>query len=1314
MTRLQLLLLLFSVLGLPALVPAQPSGRGATDLLRQAEEKVREGDFQEAERLYLQGLGSADPSVRRQSYDQVLAFYTRMGRPDRAIQTGLHYEKWLQAVNDRARRRELQLQLGEWLFTLGHWRESASRLEQVLSDPDALEQLPATRLLNGLIALARGAENRNAREKALGYWLRVEKLAQTRLRDVRPPLSLTQRVECSWLLDDSYRSQKLPARGLECLEPLLPLHDQLRDLAGKGETLRRLAVHHTARKNDSAAEQCLRQGLALFEKNNLSAPVLQGDLLAALAEVVQRQQPEEEKAEPKRLKEQAIACYESALKAKPGSVETTTMLTAFWKLQQYYQNDRQYEKALQLAASQADLLGPLLQPRVKAEQGTLQVNRGAYQEAQAFLRAAVAEMEKQDPPNLVELPRALNNLAIAEQATDLPRAEKWAQQCLALYVKYEMPPDLVQVETYNLLGTCAALNGYYAKGIEHLRNGMDLCVELGKQTAAVQNEELRLQAGKMHSNLLLNEALLHKAQGDLDRALTACEKAQAVSKQFAQPDAREQAAYDAARASIYAAQGKIADAYARVKPILDFCNQHEGEDVRQLRITALHCQALHHASPEVKEFDQAEATWRRVLELQQQENQTVLLPRTHNYLGLTAELRGRLAEADKHYLEADRLQKETQGALPATRFITHWRRAGVLDRLGQRAQARKLLEQAITVVEEARLKTYGESQERATYYAQFAPAFDQLVRWSVQDGDLESAFSAMARGRSRTLLDQLQTAGIDPREALQGPEGEKLRRREEELRQRISALRARAQLIPVNEKDKEAAKKLIAAFEEAQKDLMDVRREIVNLSPKYRALAVEDPSAKALAVLRGLGPKTVLLVYHLGREQGYVFLGRAGKLEAAFPLTIPKDLALRVAPPAKPSVLEALLGSRGMFYQVRQQPQPAPPPAEEGPTVPLTHAVAQAVAESYRQQVADPQFEPTRAFVLTPRKGQKVPPQRLELLANVLLPPEVRRRIREAAPDKLLVVPDGPMHKLPLESLLVEGGERPRYLLDELPPIVYTPSLSILAVLTERQAPKQGPLSLLTVCDPAYPEPHGAASLALGLMSAFTVNNPLYPEWKATGNDKLEVMSAVGLRGQLPRLPFTGAESRRIRDFFNAKDVTVLEGPRATKAAVIANVPGRRVLHLAVHGFADDRFGNLFGALALTPPAQGMETPENDGFLSLHEIYTLNLQECELAVLSACVTNVGPQRPLEAGVTLASGFLAAGAHRVIASHWEVNDASTAELMGAFFKEVTDASQKGEPVSYARALRNAQLHVRGKVGWSSPYYWAPFVLLGPED
>jgi CHAT domain-containing protein len=144
----------------------------------------------------------------------------------------------------------------------------------------------------------------------------------------------------------------------------------------------------------------------------------------------------------------------------------------------------------------------------------------------------------------------------------------------------------------------------------------------------------------------------------------------------------------------------------------------------------------------------------------------------------------------------------------------------------------------------------------------------------------------------------------------------------------------------------------------------------------------------------------------------------------------------------------------------------------------------------------------------------------------------------------------------------------------------------------------------------------------------------------------------------------------------------------------------------------DESYGNLFGALALTPgPDPG--DPANDGFLTLAEIYELHLDDCELAILSACDTNYGPLQQGEGVWALSRGFLVAGSRRVVASNWLVDDEAAASLISVFCTYVARAEKQGKPVDYAEALQKAKRWVRRQEKWSSPYYWGTFVLVGPN-
>ncbi len=73
---------------------------------------------------------------------------------------------------------------------------------------------------------------------------------------------------------------------------------------------------------------------------------------------------------------------------------------------------------------------------------------------------------------------------------------------------------------------------------------------------------------------------------------------------------------------------------------------------------------------------------------------------------------------------------------------------------------------------------------------------------------------------------------------------------------------------------------------------------------------------------------------------------------------------------------------------------------------------------------------------------------------------------------------------------------------------------------------------------------------------------------------------------------------------------------------------------------------------------------------------------------------------------LTRGFMYAGAPRVVASLWRIDDRATAELMRRFY-----AGMLGQKLRPAAALRAAQASMLKEKRWQAPYYWAAFTLQG---
>lgn len=190
---------------------------------------------------------------------------------------------------------------------------------------------------------------------------------------------------------------------------------------------------------------------------------------------------------------------------------------------------------------------------------------------------------------------------------------------------------------------------------------------------------------------------------------------------------------------------------------------------------------------------------------------------------------------------------------------------------------------------------------------------------------------------------------------------------------------------------------------------------------------------------------------------------------------------------------------------------------------------------------------------------------------------------------------------------------------------------------------------------------------------------------------------------RLARLPFTRQEALAIAALVPAEHRLEATGFRASRTTVMSGDLARyRLVHFATHGFLNSGQPALSGLVLSLLDQDGNE---QDGFLRLNDIYNLRLR-ADVVVLSACQTALGKEIRGEGMVGLTRGFMYAGARRVVASLWQVNDSATAELMKRFYEGMLV-----DRLTPAAALRRAQRQLAAVPRWSSPYFWAPFVLQG---
>jgi CHAT domain-containing protein len=176
--------------------------------------------------------------------------------------------------------------------------------------------------------------------------------------------------------------------------------------------------------------------------------------------------------------------------------------------------------------------------------------------------------------------------------------------------------------------------------------------------------------------------------------------------------------------------------------------------------------------------------------------------------------------------------------------------------------------------------------------------------------------------------------------------------------------------------------------------------------------------------------------------------------------------------------------------------------------------------------------------------------------------------------------------------------------------------------------------------------------------------------------------------GESTRLPHAANEARVVAGLFAQARAFV--GNEATLDALRAHAGDADVIHLACH--AQFRSDNpMFSALHLY-----------DGALTAEETEALSLKPCTV-VLSACETGLAEHGAGDERFGLVRAFLVAGAVRVLATLWPVDDEITAGFMAQFYGAFCAGSAP------AAALRIAQAEVMRR--HPHPFYWAAFTLHG---
>src|SRR5581483_4405039 len=195
--------------------------------------------------------------------------------------------------------------------------------------------------------------------------------------------------------------------------------------------------------------------------------------------------------------------------------------------------------------------------------------------------------------------------------------------------------------------------------------------------------------------------------------------------------------------------------------------------------------------------------------------------------------------------------------------------------------------------------------------------------------------------------------------------------------------------------------------------------------------------------------------------------------------------------------------------------------------------------------------------------------------------------------------------------------------------------------------------------------------------SALTLLANSRPANTPSAKQMLLIGAPVQAKGGPRELKYAEEEVKRVASHFPPNQELVFRSAQAVPEAYLDHAPGRfRLIHFAAHAFASEE-KPLESAIILSPGSNGRYK------LDAPDIIKLRIH-ADLVTISSCESAGIKTYDAEGLVGLGWAFMRAGAHRVIAGLWDVDDASTPALMDEFYTEL------GKGIQPANALRLAKL------------------------